>query len=113
MDMRRIFTGQRSRRTGRRPRALRTVERLEERCLLATIQEFGGVASGSAPFDIVKGPDGNLWFTEMVANQIGRITPGGRVTEFSAGITPGSSPVGIAAGPDGNLWFTEFAGNRI
>ena len=46
-------------------------------------------------------------------NRIGRITPLGVVTEFSAGITPGANPGGITAGPDGNLWFTEQSGNRI
>ena len=46
-------------------------------------------------------------------DRIGRITPAGVVTEFSAGITAGSGPYGIAAGPDGNLWFTEFDGDRI
>ena len=46
-------------------------------------------------------------------NRIGRITPLGVVTEFSAGITGGAKPLGITAGPDGNLWFTEQIGNRI
>jgi streptogramin lyase len=63
---------------------------------------------------ITAGPDGNLWFTERTDDQvIGRITPGGVVTKFSAGITPGSRPFSIAAGPDGNLWFTEIVGDRI
>ena len=49
---------------------------------------------------------------------IGRITPGGTITEFtgagSPGITPGlGSPGGITAGPDGALWFTEIAGDKI
>src|SRR5581483_10487761 len=58
--------------------------------------------------DIVKGPDGNLWFTESSVAQIGRITTGGAVTEFSSGITPGSGPTDIKAGSDGStLWFTE------
>src|SRR5271165_790374 len=59
----------------------------------------------SGPVGITAGPDGNLWFTEFSGNKIGRITPGGTVTEFSAGITPNSGPDGITAGPDGNLWF--------
>ena len=42
-------------------------------------------------------------------NRIGRITPAGVVTEFSAGIT-GNISGAITAGPDGNLWFTESAG---
>ena len=38
---------------------------------------------------------------------IGRITPEGDITEFSAGLTMNSGPLGIASGPDGNLWFTQ------
>ena len=44
---------------------------------------------------------------------IGRITPDGVVTEFSAGITPGASPYDITAGPDGNVWFVEPGLDRI
>ena len=43
---------------------------------------------------------------------IGRITPSGTITEFTAGLHPGGDPNGsvplaITAGPDGNLWFTD------
>jgi len=61
----------------------------------------------SEPVGIAAGPDGNLWFTESAANQIGRITPGGVVTEFALP-GPGRSPGEIAAGPDGNLSYTEL-----
>ncbi len=44
--------------------------------------------------------------------RIGRITPAGVITEFTAGSAPGP-PGGIAAGADGNLWFAEVAGDRI
>ncbi len=54
---------------------------------------------------ITKGPDGNMWFTDL-AGAIGRITPAGAVKEFTIP-TASSKPVGIAAGHDGNLWFTE------
>jgi len=37
---------------------------------------------GSWPRVIVPGSDGNLWFAEMAANKIGRITPSGEITEF-------------------------------
>ena len=54
------------------------------------------------------GPDGNVWFTES-PNIVGRITPGGKITEFHAGLTgrmyADTSP--ITLGPDGNLWFAE------
>jgi sugar lactone lactonase YvrE len=73
------------------------------------------------PTGITKGPDGNVWYTEPVPARIGRITPQGVVTEFTAGITPCSPdcpqnspyPAGITAGPHGKLWFTERYGNRI
>ena len=57
-------------------------------------------------------PDGNLWFTEFIANKIGRITPTGTITEFNVP-TSSSDPIGITAGPDGNLWFTERSGNKL
>ncbi len=49
----------------------------------------------------------------LAFNRIGRITPSGIVTEFSAGISTNAAPFGITAGPDGNLWFTELGGSRI
>ena len=74
-----------------------------------TFTEFPLPSANSQPSHIAAGPDGNLWFSEEVANQIGRITPAGTITEF-----PGAgSPVGITAGPDGNLWFASTSGNAI
>ncbi len=61
---------------------------------------------------ITAGPDGNLWFTDIDGNQIGRITPSGTVTTFALP-TPGSRPGEITVGPDHNLWFTETKGDRI
>jgi streptogramin lyase len=58
------------------------------------------------PFFITKGPDGNLWFTENGASQIGKIDPGaGAITEYSIGASKAPGP--ITAGPNGNLWFLE------
>jgi streptogramin lyase len=45
----------------------------------------GEAASG--PQGIAVGADGNLWFTEFGANQVGRITTAGVVTELPAGAT--------------------------
>ncbi len=83
---------------------------------LGVVTEFSaGITAGAGPQDITAGPDGNLWFTETYFDlgtqsyvvKIGRITPFGIITEFSAGMTAGFGPQGITAGPDGNLWFTE------
>ena len=66
---------------------------------------------------IAEGSDGNLWFPEFSASQvggipnIGRITTTGVVTEFASGTTSNSYLSGIASGSDGNLWFTDNAGN--
>jgi streptogramin lyase len=64
------------------------------------------------PIGIAAGSDGNLWFTESHCGRVGRITPDGVITEFSAGITARAGLAGITAGPDGNLWFAE-PGGRI
>src|SRR5262249_14061994 len=77
-----------------------------------SIREFPLPTAGSFPVGITAGPDGNLWFTELGTNQIGRITPAGVVTEFRIP-TAGGGPYGITAGPDSNLWFTEAIANKI
>lgn len=57
---------------------------------------------------IVKGVNGDLWFTEFEDSHIGRIATNGIMTEFD---TPGPSKVvgadDIAVAPDGNVWLTK------
>ena len=65
------------------------------------------------PTDIAVGPDKNLWYVDSAAHLIGRITPGGSITEFTAGLSSDSEPSSITKGPDGALWFTEAAAGRI
>jgi len=55
------------------------------------------------------GPDGNLWFTERLGNNIGRITPDGVLTEFAIP-TPSSLPNTIRPDPHQALYFTEEIG---
>ncbi len=80
-----------------------------------TVTEYPIPTKGT-PFDITAGPDGNLWFTDGTG-EIGRITPGGSITEFRLISICGSygtcAPHGITTAPDGNLWFTEAIGNTI
>lgn len=61
---------------------------------------------------ITAGTDGALWFTEIYANAIGRITTAGAITEYPVP-TAHSGPWAIAAGSDGALWFTEYNSNLI
>ena len=77
-----------------------------------TVTVFPVPTSGSRPYTIVAGPDGNLWFTESMGNKIARIGTNGTIKEFPVP-TPGSGPYGIAAGADGNIWFTERFGDQI
>jgi len=86
------------------------VTALESRWVPSTITEFplpplnfGGSLGATA---ITAGPDGNVWFGDPGASQVGVITPTGQVTEYS---TPGISVGAITAGPDGNLWFLNDA----
>src|ERR1700724_579459 len=76
------------------------------------VTEFTIPTANSTPSFIAAGPDGNLWFTEVSRDKIGRITTAGVITEFAI-TTANSQPFGIATGPDGNLWFTEYNGNKI
>jgi hypothetical protein len=69
--------------TSRSTRIFRPVidgtERLEIRLLLSlTYTDFAlPMVSVVAPDGVTKGPDGNVWFSENVADKIGRMTPAG------------------------------------
>jgi streptogramin lyase len=80
--------------------------------LTGSVTPFSLGGASTAPASIRPGPDGNLWFTEPGANQIGRITPAGQIAVFTVP-TAGSQPTAITAGPNGNMWFTEATGRRI
>jgi len=77
-----------------------------------------GLQASSAPDGIAPGPDGNMWFTDQAGSaggtsELGRITPGGTITESAAGLPVGTAPAGITTGPDGNLWFTDEGARAI
>ena len=59
----------------------------------------------SVGVDTALGPDGNVWFTDLVT--LGKVTPSGRYTIYSRGFSEVNYLGGITAGPDGNMWFTE------
>ena len=58
------------------------------------------------------GPDGALWFTEPYANQLGRITLDGTITEYPVP-TSNSFPVGITTDSYGNVWFSQNPASEI
>ncbi|MCL4534131.1 MAG: NHL repeat-containing protein [Bacteroidetes bacterium] len=78
----------------------------------ANITEFGVPTSGSQPTNLAIDSSGNVVFTELSANNIGRMDPNGNFQEFGVG-TASSQPWGIAVDSTGRAWFTEAAGNKI
>lgn len=68
------------------------------------------------PFAVGAGPDGNLWFSECGAANVGTIgVAGSPVTEFPvpAFLSFNASTYGITAGPDGAMWFTNEGAQSI
>ena len=76
---------------------------------LPQLRRFGTILVPRAwPNWAARGPDGNLWFTDSVNSQIGRMDVRGRVTYFTKGLRRWQSgPQYITSGADGALWFTE------
>jgi virginiamycin B lyase len=108
--LRGIARAKRSGHSGRRCSARPRVESLEGRELMAAaVQSFPISAQAS---EIVKGADGNLWFTEFGnPDRIGRISPSGALTEFPLGTS--ADIHGLAAGGDGNIWFIGFHSAQV
>ena len=76
-----------------------------------SIKEWELPTKDSLPHDPAVAPDGNLWYTGMEANVIGRLNPKtGETREFPLP-TPKSGPHGLVSDRKGNIWFTaNYAG---
>ena len=70
------------------------------------------ITQGTSGFGITAGPDGNVWYSVLGAERVGRVTPSGQVTEYTIP-TPYSPVQRLTAGPDGNIWFAENGANKI
>jgi virginiamycin B lyase len=61
--------------------------------------------------------DGNIWFSEEYAGQLGRVTSSGKITEFPLPQGSGSSytfPYGVATDASGhNIWFADWQNKRL
>ena len=75
------------------------------------LTEFPLVTESATPLKLARGPEGNIWFTQL-NNRIGRMSKSGVTTDFLVP-TAGSYPFFIVAGPDGNMWFTENQANKV
>src|SRR5258708_2300986 len=79
--------------------------------LKVTIREWDVPTKGAHPHDPAVGPDGALWFTEQMANKLGRLDPAtGAFKEYPLVEGKNSGPHGLVADKDGNIWYTANFG---
>ncbi len=82
--------------------------------LKVTIREWAVPTKGAHPHDPAVGPDGSLWFTEQMANKLGRLDPTtGEIKEYPLAEGKNSGPHGLVADSEGNIWFTANFGGYI
>lgn len=74
--------------------------------LKVSIHEWAVPTKGAHPHDPAVGQDGALWFTEQMANKLGRLDPAtGAFKEYALKVED-SGPHGLVADREGNVWFT-------
>ncbi|MDX6255952.1 MAG: virginiamycin lyase, partial [Frankiales bacterium] len=63
------------------------------------------------PFDIISGPDGNMWYTMPGQDEVVKASTDGTVlaSVFLGDGRPSCAPTGITIGPDKNIWVACFA----
>jgi virginiamycin B lyase len=82
--------------------------------LKVTIHEWAVPTKGAHPHDPAVGADGALWFTEQMANKLGRLDPAtGAFKEYPLIEGKNSGPHGLVADKDGNIWYTANFGGYI
>jgi streptogramin lyase len=84
------------------------------------IANIGGIgetqigASGASPYQLVLGPDHNVWFTDRgTPTGVGTVSCASSCSSEEHPFISGGTPGGIAVGSDNNLWVTDSQGDRI
>jgi len=83
------------------------------------IVEFITPTKNSSPTDLAFDQEGNLWFTEVHGNKIGKLIPSKTKPGTSEGIveyelpTPNSKPTYMLITRDGMIWFSAWGANSI
>ncbi len=75
-----------------------------------TRHEIKNVRGG--PYGVAHDGQGNAWATLQAANQLMRIAPDGKITEFEVP-TRAASPTDLTVDAKGDVWFLEFKGNKV
>jgi streptogramin lyase len=73
-----------------------------------------GLRATSKPGEILEA-DGYLWFVDYdeEGQAIGRVSPSGQITEFSAGLQPDTYIRDMAVGPEGDVWFADDGAGEV
>ena len=91
-------------------KATSTVGRIDENTV---VKHFPLKTKNALPIYIALGPDGSMWGTQLIGNNIFRIRATGEVSEFPIP-TANSRPIAIVPGPDGtSMWFSQEAGRKV
>ena len=88
---------------------------LASRSELPILVEYEIPTANAHASGITVGSDGALWFAETGANQIGRISTDGTITEYPV-LTKGAMEDAqgiVGLGPDGAIWFSEDRANKL
>ena len=73
--------------------------------------EIAVPSAGARPFGIAAADSGEVWFTEMTTDLIGRIDILGRVADFTAGVDHGNPSMIACSGE--SVWFTLNGANAV
>lgn len=82
----------------------------------APVAPCSGSHTGTGVSDVAVAPDGSIWFTNQLRNELGRLDV--RVGTFTSYALPaidpafvgGSRPIAITTAPDGTLWLAQYGG---
>ncbi|MEZ5157933.1 MAG: hypothetical protein R2687_03780 [Candidatus Nanopelagicales bacterium] len=67
----------------------------------------------SAPTGIIEGPGGEVWFTSIGNNRLGRVCADGVVQTFADPAGELLLPANLYPGSDGRMWFTALGSNAV
>lgn len=74
---------------------------------------FGMGTGGPGPWNITRGPDGNMWIATTGYSELIKVAPDGTLTQYPLPSGSADQLAGIVTGSDGNLWFAESNNNAI
>ncbi len=81
-------------------------------CLSLAVGLVRASAASAEVGSILSTPQGDLWFTDPAANEIGEIRPNATVSWFKAPIATDERDA-LSQGPGGGIWFTETTARKV